>query len=819
MRNILSSGENVRLKYLIKKKNASKSKPSSKLTSILQIKNAIKLNTSNQKKTDCKIKSDAKLVRRPIMWTAIIVTGAVMIIANIYFDVHELPAKETENGQIEGKITGKEIKNGKTYIMLKNINVISGCETVKEIRESNLIYKKLGAVCVLNEGEELPKIGERVIITGKISLYDKATNPGQFDVRRYYISCGYLLNARDCIVRDRKGEANIFKEACFSARTFMLKKLDEALDAKDAGIMKAILLADKTTLDNDVKTMYQEAGAGHILAISGLHISLIANAVLSIAIYLPIPLWAGYSSSALVLILYGFIIGFTPSALRAIIMFSIKIIGKIIGRSYDGLTSLAVAALITVMIKPLATLQEGFMMSYLAIIGMAIVSPAFVPFKHKAKKFLVGIVSGVGVNLITLPIVVNSYYYFSPYGILVNLIIVPGMSILIPLGAACIAWQSLFAKQYNIFAFMIHLCLKIYEFLVHTELLLPGSTVITGSRSTLKSLTYIVVLLLAATVLKQYKKTAYIRRKLLVNHVRRNPEAKTLGIRKRDKKKLKKAYIITALVLVADLTFFFCKKEEDMVEFLDVGQGLCVCIHCDNRLYFFDGGSSDKNNIGKYILTPYIRYYGHESVEIWFVSHADSDHVSGITEILEAGDIDVKKIVLPETLYDTFEGKIGGENIYLVSKGDCIQNESVKFLVCSPQKESLQNEKLGQKSRSSKNVNDENECSLVILANIDSKNILLMADAGKMGENNVFDYLSQGEKTDVFQVAHHGSAVGCNSYDFIKDVNPKISVISCGLNNVYNHPHVETMKNLLEAGTQIYRTDRDGAIRIYMKHL
>lgn len=752
----------------------------------------------------------AKSIKRPLALICLLITGGVAIFLDYYFDNRPLPRESYEQAVMEGKVTDKYDKNGKLYVCIGKINDYDG-ELLDKAVESGRIYGSLGAVCSFENYDEAPNIGERIRVEGRFSFYEGATNPGQFDVRRYYISKGILLSGYKCKITARNHDKNIFKEGLYKVNVKLGNLLEDALNEKDAGIMKAVILADKSTLDKDVKNMYSEAGIGHILAISGLHISLIANTILTFMYIIPGPIWLGMTFASASLIFYGSLVGFSPSVLRATVMFLIGIASKESGRSYDGLTALAVSSLVSVIINPLSTLGAGFMMSYLAILGIILVVPIFSPYKKKKKNVIDGFLSGLGVFLISLPVYMNNYFFVSPYNLILNMIIIPGMSILVPAGFAAIILQTVPFLP-NVAAYAIHFILCVYEILVRAELKIPGALIYTGAAGWKKTFFYLAIIILVAIYNKEAKRNLYVRRKHLANYIRRHPKENVSKIRNGENKKYKRVKILTGAVLILDLILLTIPLNKTFVEFLDVGQGLCVCIHNRGKLYFFDGGSSDKNDIYEYILKPYIRYYGKNEAEAWFISHGDKDHTSGVEELLKRGEIEVKKIFIPQALSSSMDEFLKFDDVYLVSKGDRIEKDGLEFRIISPSKSLLTFEDKKESGNS-----DVNELSLAVLATINQKTVLLMADSGKTAEIQAFDLFSQNARADVYQVSHHGSAIDCNSKEFILKLNPKIAVISCGYDNPYNHPHKETMEYLDETNAVIYRTDYDGAVRIDLK--
>ena len=495
-------------------------------------------------------------IKRPIMWAALILAGFALIFLDTAEKRLDIPRHSTAEGEVCGVVEGLEYKNEKTYLYLKDVEFVSDeLRDFKKIKSSSFLCAKMGVVCSFDcNMDEIfasgVNIGSTVKIRGKINVYNKATNPGEFNMRRFYISKGYLFSAYSCELISCDMKKNVFADTSFRISLKIGGLIDRSLNTKDAGMMKAILLADKTNLDKETKDLYKDAGAGHLLAISGLHISMFAAITLFLLKKTPLSFKASYIITVFILFLYGYLIGFSASALRATVMFAILCIGKMFNKSYDSLNSMAVALLVTIMIKPLYVLQNGFLMSYLAIISIAVVLPIFAVIGKKAKGVISTLSISTSVTMTTLPVVVNSYYKIPLYAPLINIVLVPGMTVLLILGISCICLRAiiessifinickllfagslispdlyifLLSGKFNIFAIGIHLFLEIYEWLMKTELTLPKAVITTGARGIARCLIYEFILLLSAFIIRKIKLSLWRKDKLINNRIRQYP--------------------------------------------------------------------------------------------------------------------------------------------------------------------------------------------------------------------------------------------------------------------------------------------------------
>ena len=774
-------------------------------------------------------------IKRPIMWAALILAGFALIFLDTAEKRLDIPRHSTAEGEVCGVVEGLEYKNEKTYLYLKDVEFVSDeLRDFKKIKSSSFLCAKMGVVCSFDcNMDEIfasgVNIGSTVKIRGKINVYNKATNPGEFNMRRFYISKGYLFSAYSCELISCDMKKNVLADTSFRISLKIGGLIDRSLNTKDAGMMKAILLADKTDLDKETKDLYKDAGAGHLLAISGLHISMFAAITLFLLKKTPLSFKASYIITVFILFLYGYLIGFSASALRATVMFAILCIGKMFNKSYDSLNSMAVALLVTIMIKPLYVLQNGFLMSYLAIISIAVVLPIFAVIGKKAKGVISTLSISTSVTMTTLPVVVNSYYKIPLYAPLINIVLVPGMTVLLMLGISCICLRAiiesnffinickllfagslispdlyifLLSGKFNIFAIGIHLFLEIYEWLMKTELTLPKAVITTGARGIARCLIYEFILLLSAFIIRKIKLSLWRKDKLINNRIRQSPAYNPTKEIRSIRKKRVLLFAGSTAVLVLNIAAFLIYWRKDKIEFLDVGQGLCVCVQYKGNVYCYDGGSTDRKNIDEYVLSPYFAYYGIDSVDAWFISHEDADHTSGIKGLLadgSEGKITIKEIIVPKTLEEKFftittlAEEAGTEVIYSSTGDVFISDDGISFTVLSPDADFP--------------PDDSNACSLVVLMQTKEEKVLFMGDADIRAEEKVLSFMRG--PIDILQVAHHGSANNTNSEYFLCTLKPRISVISCGFDNQYGHPHKETLEALEKSGTYIYRTDKE----------
>jgi competence protein ComEC len=232
---------------------------------------------------------------------------------------------------------------------------------------------------------------------------------------------------------------------------------------------------------------------------------------------------------------------------------------------------------------------------------------------------------------------------------------------------------------------------------------------------------------------------------------------------------------------------------------LYIGQGDCCIITLKDKVIMVDGGSSDKSNIYKYIIKPYLNYSGYTDVDFVFISHSDADHISGISEMLEAGSD--AKIILPKLSdYSSFEEN-GIYGDYKMTEGDEFKAGELKFICLYPDSENC--------------MESDNDTSLVLYMKYRDFSMLFMGDLSETYEDKVTEYANSIGITsvDILKVGHHGSKTS-SSEELLNYFSPETTVISCGIDNSYGHPTKEALERIQDLGADVYVTSEVGQITL-----
>lgn len=775
----------------------------------------------------------------------------LLFVITVFLSVGFIPPKQAELSKaagktvyLAGKIYHKEVRPSlsgeeQSVIYLNHIAVSSESESLFE-KQENIE----GVVCYMKENTGAP-IGSMVAVKGNVQEFNQATNPGEFDSRQYYQILKLDFRLKDAEIVKMTEEHNEFREGLYQIKEKCSRILEEYYDETDAGIMKTILLGDKNSLSEEVEEQYKRNGIIHIMAISGLHISMLGMGLYKLLKKCRIPTWLAGGVTVLFIWCYGMMTGMSASACRAIIMFVMKITADIIGRTYDLLTALAVAAVLLLIEQPLYVKHCGFLLSFGAVMGIGIVLPILEEnISKKLPRLLSGILPGIAVFLVSFPIQIYYYYQYPIYSIALNLLIIPLMTFvmisglgMLVIGAVRITFLTETVGAAVVF--VGHSILRVYSFLCGVAESLPGSVFITGKPEVWQMVVYYVALGVFL-ILKIAGKRGETRKKVIKDResdTKVNVQ-KLLQVMEKKKEQTQKQrqvvyHVIRSVVLGMGFLVLLVRIQVGVeISFLDVGQGDCIYIRSESgKSYLVDGGSMSKSKVGEYQITPFLKCKGVSSLEAVFVTHGDKDHYSGIEELLEntkADRIRIKRLVLPVTEQEQGEteegcgslkqlaGQQGIEVVYIKS-GDVITDGKLTLECLNPSVNSVEAE--GISGMAGQESEDKNEQSIVLYLTYGKFSALFTGDVTGEPEQKVSGVMKQrlgGKSLTVLKVAHHGSMYSTDE-EFLKNVQPKIAVISCGEKNSYGHPHTELLERLENVESRIMITKEYGAITIEIR--
>ncbi|MBM6828534.1 DNA internalization-related competence protein ComEC/Rec2 [Anaerotignum lactatifermentans] len=632
------------------------------------------------------------------------------------------------------------------------------------------------------EGKPLT-VGDEIQLRGEALSFSKPTIPGSYNEELYLCTQGY-----DCkmFLSDFKkvGEKNNLSVFLHKGKERVDQILNQVLPSEESGVVKALITGDRDDILEGTEELYRMAGITHILCISGLHISLLA---MMAAWLMESVFHMGRRSAAAVTIVFSvcFLIftGFSPSAVRAVIMVTVALVGRILQRRHDWLNNIAIAALVLLWIQPLYLWNAGFQLSFLSVIGIWAGSRFYGKRNDLLGKVWDMILVSFFAFLFTFPITAYHFYHITPYSILANLVVLPFSGLLLGSGFLTVLLGFFSTPLSSFAAGSAYMILQIYEAICRLAEKLPFCYPLTGSPAPETILLYYGVLFVFLFC----------------------------GRKERIQTILLSSFGTVLLLQLWGNSLF---QKENTVTFLDVGQGDCAVIQTYNdECFLVDGGGIATkelgDNIGTEKILPYLEYLGVDHISGIFLSHLDADHILGALEVMDALPVD--GVYLPDYAITAEQWEKEMQEIleknqiplYTVKEGDKGELEEAGNFLCLYPFANTQLPKGGS-----------NAGSMVLKYSYADVDILFTGDLEE-GQERLLLAEPEGLSCDVLKVSHHGSA-GASSSEFLAATNAQLAVISCGQDNPYHHPAQETLARFAQAGISVCRTDEQGSILLHI---
>lgn len=693
------------------------------------------------------------------------------------------------HSQGEGAISGAQAFQKKQFIYYLRESHVSAGERV---------YPCHGILVYSSNGGYRP--GNIIKADGRYVPFQISRNEGNFNQRQYQQSRKWEFRVyadSETLLSQQENKYAVFLGGL---RAKMKGVFVDAMDDADAGLMADMALGEKSLLDPEVKALYQDAGISHILAISGLHVSILGMGLLSFLQRLGCNRkWSAILAAAIVCSFCIFS-GMEVSTVRAVGMFLLMMAAQVLGRSYDSITALCASAAVQLWNNPFLPEYAGFLFSYGAVLGVVVVWKIVwrakeAQEKERRKKETkrrreegrkcgrlqqVGqklcdiICVSVCIQLATLPLTLYFYYEVPVYGVFVNACILPFVGILLFLGFAGGLLGILFPALGAVILTPAGWLLAFNEAVCTMAGKLPFANFIAGKPPVEMLFAYYSVLGVCLYLIWRRGKTRYL----------------------------------WGIVLMLACLLFVRGNARFEVDVLDVGQGDGILVQNENGEHFFvDGGSSDVASVGKYRILPFLKSRKIRSVKGWIVSHADADHVNGLMEILQQGYpvetlILARDMVRDEAMESLLQAAKEAEcQVMYVSPGMRFGSGSAVFTVLAP----------------NGSGEDRNASSLSVLLEHPGFTGVFTGDIGTEQEQELAesgDLARYGaEDVDFYKAAHHGSDYS-NSQKFLGMISPKITVVSCGKKNSYGHPGRKALERIQETGSRVFLTMEQGQVCI-----
>lgn len=620
-----------------------------------------------------------------------------------------------------GKVREGERESGESFVSARQGG------KVDDVGGTNLRYMK-GLRVMVKSAYEVP-LYSYAQFGGDVRFFEYARNEGGYDARAYYEGLGIFCEVDDATGREVVGllgrcdEENslsvgcpwwavitrvtsVVGEALYHFSESIGRVYEYALPGEESGVMSAIALGRRGGLESDVKDILSGAGIIHIIAVSGLHISVVGRGLYRL---LRKKVGVGFGVSALcafiVVFLYALMCGMSVSCIRAVGMFVIFLFAEILGRGYEMGRAAILMAVLILIYNPFFLFSSSFIFSFGAVAGIVLVAG---PVSELAKeyvdnwcgnlflsgrlarlfcdacgKFIPYFLSAVSVSLFTMPVVAWFYYEVPVYSVFLNMLVLPVIGVLLLVGLVVgvgLAGVQLMSGVSmvgggdivdvvvasagdmtvgvsnigKVLLYPCHVIIYYIEFIADKSALLPGAKFICGRPEWWSIAIYYVVMIFGVRVLKGVVTRGEGKRV--------SDDGRSARRRKRVTEKecinsgvLKGRIFVCAVSGIFVASFFLMLFSKSLasvyrISFLDVGQGDGIYLTdgrgCDIMV---DGGSTSNKQLGKYTILPFLKFNGVREVDYWFVSHCDEDHVSGLKYAANQG-YKIKGVYLTENV-------------------------------------------------------------------------------------------------------------------------------------------------------------------------
>ena len=665
------------------------------------------------------------------------ITGQNVLVSGV---VSDLPVKLTRSTRFKFNITEFELANYKGPVP-------------KQIRLS-WYYSK-----------QLPKPGEKWRFMVRLKPPSGLQNPGGFDYEAWLYqqnihATGYIRKGEHNKKLEEAGWTSIINRLRYQIK----QAVDRSVEPQSAAVLNALAIGYRGDMSPELWKVFINTGTNHLIAISGLHIGLVAGFVwLLLRLLTRVRLFSHYLTyrrlltlSFLAALFYAALAGFTIPTQRALIMLAVVYSGLFFYRQLTLVQSLSLALFVVLMISPVSVLAVGFWLSFMAVaaIGYSISGRL-----HGRHKVLVWIWPQLVVIIALMPL---SFYFFqqsSVIALLANVVAIPLIGMLI------------------LPALLLALLLMPFFSLLASALLVLVA----------KVLSYLLLFLqsLAEFSLSVWVHSAADMPSLLLAMLGLILLFSPYGMPARSLSVLLLLPLLTGKASVQDNNAF-------ELHVLDVGQGLSVLVKTQNHQLLFDAGGkySNRFDLGDKVVVPFLRQMGINQLDTLMVSNGDNDHIGGAQMVLDS--------IPSRQLIGRDIENLAHDDKALCKRGQSWRWDGIDFEVLHP---------------THQQYSKRNNYSCVLKISDHNHSVLITADIEKKAEKALLKHQPHNLSARVMLVPHHGSKTS-SSIEFLQAVDAETAIYSSGYLNRYRFPRPEIVARYDSLGIKQLNTAKSGHIAL-----
>jgi competence protein ComEC len=625
-------------------------------------------------------------------------------------------------------------------------------------------------------------------VSGTMSEPAIAKNPNAFNYRNYLNrkNIYWIVEIQESPLQNctaiKPSPLALLKQIRYSG----IKYLESHFPLEIASLSAALIFGDRNMFEPEVLAAYQKTGIVHLLAISGLHVSLLIAMVFYMGIRIGLTRQFMTNFLLMILPIYVILTGGSPSVIRSALMIFLVLL-TLKWRTHVKLyplDAISLAFIAYLFFNPMVIFDVGFQLSF-SVSLVIILSAPFILQGYESNIIRM-LATSLAAQLAALPFLLYHYFEVSLIGIIANMVYIPLFSfVYLPGLYLLFIIQFLFGSTpfilIKIFLTLINLSNQLIEYLAHFSF----ARFIPGRPNWLLLIGYLFVLL---AIFYIWESKTYSKRKV---HL-----------------------IILSVVLLISQHGWNWLSPNGEVTMIDVGQGDSILIHFPHGkgTYLIDTGGTISfaeekwreraraYEVGRDVVVPFLKGKGITKIDKLILTHGDMDHIGGAFSILT--ELEVTEILLPsvvepsKTEIDIIEeAKKKKISVIKVSEGDHWKSGGNEFYILSPERNF---------------AGERNSGSIAFVAMLGGVRWFFGGDLDQEGEAKILKKYPN-LSIDVLKAGHHGSKTS-SAESFINQINPKAALISVGEKNRYGHPHQEVLETLEKKNTLIFRTDQQGAI-------